>query len=186
MSDKQTPEEKQQAREKVRRITQRSTIVSIIGGLLFGLFGYILYKITPAPNVEQKQSVILQTEPKVAMEVLQKMPDGSWGDLDHTPDAGDKVAFKVSTTHPIHIALFAEANHKDKHLIIDYLRVPPGEKKILKVIDKPYTYEVKPGEEHVVFCMVVVREEGDMKNALATVYMQEHLDNMPKDHCASW
>ena len=46
-------------------------------------FGYILYKVTPSPNVEQKQSVILHTEPKIALEVLQQMPDGSWGDLDH-------------------------------------------------------------------------------------------------------
>jgi len=191
MSDQPSnEEEKEQEKERVRliqqRIVRRSTLLSFVGVILFASLGYLLYKTTPSPYEEQLNNVILHTEPSVSMAVLQQAADGSWGDLDHTPDEGEKVAFRVSSTHPIHVALFAETNHTEKRLIFDYIRIPPGENKILKVNNSPYIYQVAKGEEHVVFCMVVATDSQKLPKALAPVLAQVHLDDIPATQCASW
>jgi hypothetical protein len=186
MSNEQSPEEKEQARQKQQRIVRRSTILSLVGGILFGGLGYLVYKTTPSPYEEQKQSVILHTDPTVSMNILQQTLEGGWGNLDHQPNWGERVAFNISTTHPIHVALFAETNHANKHLEFDYLRVPPGENRLLKINNRPYVYEVKEGDEHVVFCMVISTEAEKLPQTLATVLPQLHLDDLPKEHCASW
>ena len=186
MSDQQTPEEKEHARLTRQKILHRSTIVSLVGVLLFGGLGYLLYKTTPSPYKEVTESVILHSEPKVTMSVMQKTLEGGWGDLDHTPNEGEEVAFKISSTHPIHVALFVEANHENKRLVFDYLRIPPGENKMLKVNNSPYTYKVQAGDEHVVFCMVVETDPEKLSKALAPVLADLHLDNLPKEHCTSW
>ncbi len=179
-------EEKEKARQRQQRIMRRSTLLSFLGVMLFASLGYFLYKTTPSPYEEQLNSVILHSAPTVSMTVLQKKSGGGWTDLDHTPNEGEEVAFKVSTTHPIHVALFAEANHTKKRLIFDYIRIPPGENKILKVNNSPYIYRVAKGEQHVVFCMVVATDSQGLPKALAPVLAQVHLDDLPKTHCASW
>ena len=186
MSHKQTPEEKARAEQTKQKILQRSTLISLVGVLLFSALGYLLYKMTPPPNKEILENVILTTEPKVAMAVVQKNDDGAWEDLDHAPGAGEKVAFRISSTHPIHVALFAEANHENKHLIFDYIRIPPGENRLLKVNNSPYTYVVKEGDEHVVFCMVVATDPKKLPQALAPRLSELHLDHFPPEHCARW
>ena len=186
MSDQQSPEEKERAHQTKQKILHRSTLISLVGGLLFGALGYMLYKMTPSPYEDVVGNVILHTEPQVNMAVVQKTAEGGWSDLDHTPNEGEKVAFRISSTHPIHVALFAEANHENKYLIFDYLRIPPGENKMLKVNNTPYTYTVKAGDEHVVFCMVVETDPQALPKALASVLSDVHLDNLPEEHCTRW
>lgn len=186
MADQQAPESKEVRRAQEQRIIRRSTLISLVGGVIFLGLGYLLYKAMPSPYEEIKESAILRAEATVSMAVLQYNADGSWGALDHTPNEGEKVAFKISTTQPIHVALFVEANHTEKHLVFDYLRIPPGENKILKVGNQPYIYQVGKGEEHVVFCMVVVTDPDKLPTALADVLPKVHLDDLPKEHCASW
>jgi len=186
MGDQQAPDEKEQRRRNDQRILRRSTLLSLIGVFMFVVSGYLLYKNVPSPYDEIKESLVLRADAKVSLAVLQQNQNNGWGDLDHIPNEGDKVAFKISTTQPIHIALFAEVNHTEKQLVFDYIRIPPGENKMLKVGNQPYIYQVGKGQEHVVFCMVVETDPNKLPQALAPVLTKVHLDDLPKAHCASW
>lgn len=178
--------ERSAAHQQNRKITRSSTIISLLGVALFLGSGVAIYKLTPPPYEKNLADPISQLKPTISLSLLQRTAENSWKALEKAPEAGEQVAFQLSTTHPLHASLLYEPNHTRPRTLFDDIRIPPGENRVINFNNADYHYTVKKQDEHAVFCLVATIDTAALTEKLVAVRTEKHLDNLPAEHCVSW
>jgi len=179
-------EDREAARRQNRKIIRSSTWVSLVGAGLFLISGVLIYKLMPSPFEQQIEAMNTHTEPNLLIAMVQKDAAGVWQPLDHTPQSGEQIGFRVTTDQPIHVSLVNEANHTRPHALFEGIRIPPGEGRIINFNNADYRYTVRAQDEHVQFCLVAASDATALTTKLIAMQKVKHLDGLPDQHCVNW
>ena len=171
-------------KQKEQKIMQRSHRLSLVGIALFILVAFLLTKNIPSPYEQNVEAVQRDIDAHIALELLLQNQEGELVELDHTPLAGERVAFKVSASQPVHAALLASVNQQRPAVLLTEERIPPGQSRQLKHGNSFYSYEVKQGEEHITFCLLSAKESGQLRQSLHRPI--HSIKDLPSDWCAGW
>ncbi len=178
--------DREATRRQNRKIIRSSTWVSLAGVALFLISGVLIYKLMPSPFEQQLEAISSHTEPNLSMTMVQRDASGEWKPLDHIPDSGEQINFRVTTNQPLHVSLLNKPSHSHPRTLFDHIRIPPGENKIINFNNADYHYTVKAHDKHVLFCLVAAADSATLTTKLVALQKEKHLDGIPDEHCVNW
>jgi len=178
--------DREAARQQNRKVTRSSTVVSLIGVALFLLSGVLIYKLTPDPLEKQQNIANSQMAANVAIEMVQKNGAEQWVKLDHTPESGEQLSFRISTNQPLHASLISEPNLSHPRTLFNDIRIPPGENKIINFNNQDYHYTVKESDKQMQFCLITAADSKALTKKLSAMQGKTHLRESPDRHCVNW
>jgi len=178
--------DREAARQQNRKVTRSSTILSLVGVALFLLSGVLIYKITPGPLEKQQDIANSQIATNVSIEMVQKNAANQWIKLDHTPESGELISFRISTNQPLHVSLISEPNQSHPRTLFDDIRIPPGENKIINFNNQDYHYTVKETDKQMQLCLITAADSKALTKKLIAIQEKTHLRESPDRHCVNW
>jgi len=152
--EKPSRESIEQAKTSARRIMRKSTILtlSIMLGLVAISVAIINTSVSPLSrfaSVNKQRGVV-----PIQLHAFLKHVDGKLLELQSKAKLGDLIAFKLSTTRPVHTGLAVSINKQKPYIVFKGARIPPGPNRLLEKEDYFFSYEVKPSDKDVKFCLI--------------------------------
>jgi len=178
--------DREAARKQNRKVTRSSTVLSLIGVALFLLSGVLIYKLTPGPLEQQQNIANSQIAANISIEMVQKNESDQWIKLDHTPESGEQISFRISTNQPLHASLISEPNQSHPRTLFDDIRIPPGENKIINFNNRDYHYTVKETDKQIKFCLITAADSKALTKKIIAMQGKSRLRESPDKYCVIW
>ncbi|MBL1260494.1 MAG: hypothetical protein COB33_008185 [Thiotrichaceae bacterium] len=178
--------DREAARQQNRKVTRSSTIISLIGAALFLLSGVLIYQLTPGPLEKQQSIINSPLAAKISLEMVQKDTFNQWRPLDHSPESGEQIRFRISTNQALHATLTSEPNQSHPRTLFNDIRIPPGKNKIINFNHHDYYYTIKETDKQMQFCLITAADSKALAKKITAMRAKTHLSESPNSHCVNW
>ena len=170
--DKKTSlaEDENKLKLQQKRLRQ-STLIILISILFMSLLSvYVLRNsISPYSRTQSSNGINSKARP-VELMALQQMANGQLKEFDNNANAGDTFEFQLASTQSIYVALIGSINGKTPVAYYKGARIPPGPHRHLEKAGVLFTYEVKPSDNSIIFCILHAKSQEALYTRLRSLH----------------
>jgi hypothetical protein len=168
--------------KRSKHVNRNSNLLILLAIAIVGGLSYLIINSMKSPyDVSEESQRFTEARHVLALQAFERYADGHEKLLDHSMHPGEKVVFKLSTSHPVHIALAMSVGENSPVIIYQGARVPPGPDRLIAKLDQPFVYTADDSEEKTRICVLAGDDERDVRREMGA--LGENWSILPDSTC---
>ncbi len=182
MDKKTSFAEDENALKRQQKRMRQNTLIILLSILFMSLLSvYVLRNtLSPYSRIQQPNGLDGKARP-VELMILQQLANGQLKKFDNHSRVGDIFEFQLASTQSIYVALIGSVNGKIPVAFFKGVRIPPGPHRHLEKAGVLFTYEVKPSDSSIVFCILHEKSQEALYTRLRS--LQILWSSIPSESC---